>query len=640
MGSYYNGFQIDEDKYKNNANIFKRRGKTKRKDAKTEDFWDNFEYWITYYRQNPHRFCVEFLGINLHWWQQIILYMFWHTGNSIFLASRGSGKTYLLMVYCIAKCILYPGTVVRVAAANKKQSALLLAKVKEIQRNCPLVQREISDISIGKEDAKIEFHGGSEVGTVVAGDGARGERCQIFIVDERVLVDKEIIDKVFIPFLTATRQPPYLKYKQYEHLKELETNHFIQLSSIGSKSDTLYKEFEQYLQFIKEGSPDYCAFSIPYQFAMKTGVISKKTIEKMVKESTTSIEAFKQEMEVIPSGDGEASMFKFEDLNKSRKLHVPLYPTTDEEYIQYKGNITKYPYYQKKELTEVRLVSMDLALMQGRRNDLTVFTVFRLTPNGDEYIKEVAYIETMSGANIEPQILRFKQLFYDLECDYSCLDAGGVGMPLFDLLTKKTFDPIRNKWYPAWKSRINTDKFDVRILDPDAVPVLFPLKVAGAGALELQATMITKARLNLERRKVYMLLHEDNIVDELHKRYNFHILKSSNDQYEKELAQRLIMPFIQTTQLIEEAVHTQVTKTPSGGLKIDEKTGRKDRLMSFLYGMHFIDLLEQDLVEVEDSFDWTKIISKTSGNSKSSNSFFNGSFNGFGNRTSNNHFRR
>jgi ribosomal protein L21 len=51
-----------------------------------------------------------------------------------------------------------PGTTIRVAAANKKQASLLLAKVKEIQRNCPMVEKEIADISIGKDEAKIVFH--------------------------------------------------------------------------------------------------------------------------------------------------------------------------------------------------------------------------------------------------------------------------------------------------------------------------------------------------------------------------------------------------------------------------------------------------------------------------------------------------
>jgi len=174
LASYTNFIQ-DEVKNMNATNVFVRKAKTGKKDTKTETFWENFIYYISYYRDNPHRFCIEYLGINLHWWQQLVIYAMWFRGNTIFLASRGSGKTYLTMVYCIAKALLYPGTIIRVAAANKKQAGLLIAKVKEIQRNCPLVRQEITGILIGKDESKVTFLGGSEVATVVAGEGARGE---------------------------------------------------------------------------------------------------------------------------------------------------------------------------------------------------------------------------------------------------------------------------------------------------------------------------------------------------------------------------------------------------------------------------------------------------------------------------------
>jgi len=525
----------------------------------------------------------------------------WHTGNTVFLASRGTGKTYLTMVYCIAKSVLNPGTVIRVAAANIKQAGLLLSKVKEIQRNCPMAAREIAEIKLAKDESRIIFHGGSEVATVVASDGARGERCQILIIDEREIVDKLIIDKVFIPFLTATRQPPYLKYAEYKDFRELETNHFIELSSIGSKTSSLYNDFEQYLNFTKDEKSDYCVFSLPYQFGVSSGIISKKTIEKMIKESTTNIEAFRQEMEVIPTGDNESSMFRFEDLNRCRKIHVPLIPISDDEYMEYRGDIRKYPFYQKKEKDELRLISFDVALMSSRANDNSAFTVFRLTLNGDEYIKEIAYIETMSGMNVEPQILRFKQLFYDLECDFAALDCGGMGQTFYDLCTKKTEDSLRNKKYPAWKTRNENEKLEERVIDDSAEPLLFTIKVSGASASTVHANMVGRAKLNFEKRKIKLLLSEDEIIDELDKRYKYSSLVNSDNRQDNDKATRLIMPFCLTSILISEAVNTQVIRMKSGGIEIDEKNGMKDILMSMLYGLYFIDLLEQDLMKENDS---------------------------------------
>lgn len=627
MASYAN-FQTDEDKNKNVSNVFVRKAKTGRKDTKSQDFWDNLKEYITYYRDNPHRFCNEYLGLKLHWWQQIILYAMWTKESTIFIAGRGSGKTYLVMMYCICKALLFPGTVIRVASANKKQAGFLIAKVNEMKRNSPMLAREIIDINIGKDEARIMFHGGSEVATVVAGDGARGERCNVVIVDEREIVDKDVIDKVFLPFLTARRKPPYLNKKEYKNFDHLETNHFIEMSSIGSSTSTMYKEYLQYLDFISKGIDKYAVFSVPYQIPLRSGVVNKSIIEKMIRESTTSLEAFRQEMECLPTGEGVASMFSFEELNKNRKIRVPLIPITDDDYIEFKGDIRKSPYYQKKTEDEIRVISYDIARSGGRGNDLSVFTVFRGIQNGDFFDKEVAYVETMSGVETEAQVLRFKELFYDLECDYAVQDAAGIGKIYLDFVCKKTYSPMRNITYPAWKPRNNLEKYteDLVIL-PDAVPVLYAVLISGASAQLQQALMIQKVRINLEKKRIKFLIDEDDSVDGLQKRYKYEKLKASSNKSDNDLAMKLISPFIQTSKLIQEGISTQVINTPSGGVSIDEKGGRKDRLMSFLYGMLFFDLLEQDLQQKEEEFDYSKLIAASQGNK--SNNHFNSNFKGF-----------
>lgn len=411
------------------------------------------------------------------------------------------------------------------------------------------------------------------------------------------------------------------------------------MSSIGSTTSSMYKEFLQYIGFIAKGKGEgkYSVFSIPYQIPLRSGVVNKSIIEKMVRESTTSIEAFRQEMEVLPTGEGVSSMFSYEEFNKNRKLRVPLIPITDDEYIEFKGDLRKYSLYQRKENGEIRVISYDIARSGGRSNDLSVFTVFRLIQNGDMYDKEVAYIETMSGAETESQILRFKQLFYDLECDFAVQDCAGIGKIFLDIACKKTFDAIRNKTYPAWQPRNNVEKYaEDLIIQPDASPVLYAVLFAGASAQIQQAQMVQRTRLNLEKRKIKFLINEDDAIDDLQKRYKFNQLKSSNNRYDNELAERLIYPFMQTNRLIEEGVHTQVSTTPSGGMSIDEKTGRKDRLMSFLYGILFIDLLEQDLSIIEESNDYEGMIAKMSknNNQQKTTPFGTSTTNPFANRKS------
>ena len=203
-----------------------------------------------------------------------------------------------------------------------------------------------------------------------------------------------MIATVFIPFLTAKRRPNYLNKKEYSHLDidKLETNHFIQMSSIGSSASSMYKEFLQYAGFIASGLKNkYSIFSIPYQIPLKSGVISRSTIEKMVRESTTSIEGFKSEMEVIPLGEGESAMFSYEDMNKNRRLKNAIYPITDDEFIEYKGNIRKSQSYTPKEPTEVRVLTVDLALMGTKFDDNSICHLLRGHQSGDEYITDLPY---------------------------------------------------------------------------------------------------------------------------------------------------------------------------------------------------------------------------------------------------------
>ena len=58
-----------------------------------ENLLDGVKIWTEYFRKNPHRFCMDWLGINLYWFQQVLLYMMNICTSFCFTASRGLGKT-------------------------------------------------------------------------------------------------------------------------------------------------------------------------------------------------------------------------------------------------------------------------------------------------------------------------------------------------------------------------------------------------------------------------------------------------------------------------------------------------------------------------------------------------------------------
>ena len=85
---------------------------------KTESFENSFSLWIGYYKQFPHVFVEEYLGVKLKDFQILILYQMMHGNYTMFLASRGLGKTFLTAIFVLTMCILYPETKIVVAGGS------------------------------------------------------------------------------------------------------------------------------------------------------------------------------------------------------------------------------------------------------------------------------------------------------------------------------------------------------------------------------------------------------------------------------------------------------------------------------------------------------------------------------------------
>ena len=74
--------------------------------------------WGAYYRCNPEKFVADYLHIRLHKFQKILLVMMFWSNVFVFIACRGLGKTFLSAIYCVVRCVLFPGT--RICIASNK----------------------------------------------------------------------------------------------------------------------------------------------------------------------------------------------------------------------------------------------------------------------------------------------------------------------------------------------------------------------------------------------------------------------------------------------------------------------------------------------------------------------------------------
>jgi len=94
--------------------------------------------WCSYYRANPQRFAHDYLHLNPHLFQKILLIMMNLCTTTVFIGSRGIGKTFLSAVFCVIRAILYPGTKIVIASGTRGQAINVLEKIMlELKPNSP-----------------------------------------------------------------------------------------------------------------------------------------------------------------------------------------------------------------------------------------------------------------------------------------------------------------------------------------------------------------------------------------------------------------------------------------------------------------------------------------------------------------------
>lgn len=153
---------------------------------KSDRLMDGIAYWASFYRKNPQRFCVDFLNIPLKLFQKILIYMMMASTNFMYLASRGQGKSWLIALYCVVRCILYPGTKIVVASGVKSQALEIITKIndeflKNFSWGSNNLRNEILDISTSINNAHCDFKNGSYIHIVTSNDNARHNRANVIV---------------------------------------------------------------------------------------------------------------------------------------------------------------------------------------------------------------------------------------------------------------------------------------------------------------------------------------------------------------------------------------------------------------------------------------------------------------------------
>lgn len=554
--------------------------------------------WITFYRLNVHRFVQHYLGIKLYPYQILWIWAMGIKDSFFTVASRSVAKSWLVAVYAVSRCVLYPNSSVVIVSSTMAQAAIIISeKIQSLYNDYPNVRREIQSITTGLNKNEVMFYNGSRIKVVASRESARGARATFIIVEESRLVDKQILDEVIRPF-SYVRPTPYNKNQKYEHVP-LEEAKEMHITSSHYTSGWWYKETLIAIKNMLLGK-NVGFLAMDYLTSVYHRIKTPLQIEKD-KEVMDEL-SFQLEYENIPIGEAGDAYFKLKPMQRIRTLKKAFYPARKEDYAK------KYSSVLPKTDNEIRILSIDMATRAGRSNDSTVICCIRLIPTSKGYERELLYLESYSGKSTIFQGLRVKQLWYDFEADYLVLDILNAGISLFDELGTLTKDDERGIEYPPMTI------YPHKSLDDKLIEELYD-RTTGTGALQIIYPIVATAKLNsaiavdmrdkIQKKYISLLIDENQADDFLTKS-----MKGYMNHDDSETKAFALSPYVQTSLLINECINLSMTLS-AGNIKLEEPDGgRKDRYSSFSYGNFFASLLELDLLKERDGNDedWLSMV--------------------------------
>lgn len=555
--------------------------------SRYERIMQGIAVWTAYYRENPHRFAKDFLNLDLHTFQKIVLIMMIRASTFVFIGARGIGKSFLSAVFCVVRAILWPGTKICIASGTRGQGIIVLEKILlELKPNAPLLASEIDEkqTKMNGTNAQIVFKNGSFIKVVTSGDSARGNRANVLLLDEFRMISKDVIDTILRKFLAQKRKPLYNELTKEEKLiaHKKEINQTSYLSSAYFMDHWSYRKCTDTAKFMLEGSKRQFICGLPYQLSIKEGLLEEDAVLDEMAETDFNEIKFKMEYEALWWGDADGTFFDFSTISKNRRIKYPMLPDRLSSKVGNSPRVRIPP----KQNGEIRILSADIALMSSTKhnNDASAIFVNQMIPTkSGRYASNIVYCESAEGLHTGDQALVIRRLYDEYRCDYIVLDANGVGLGVYDTLVRDIVDSETGEIYPALSCYNNQEMAD-RCSVKGAPKVIWAIKASAA----LNSECAVLLREGFSSGKIRLLMTEYDATAMLDEIKGF----SSLNPPERA---KFAAPYVQTTLLIDELVRLQHEES-GGKIKISERAGmRKDRYSSLSYNYYVATQLESKL---------------------------------------------
>lgn len=219
-------------------------------------------------------FTVELLsGIQLAGYQEVTLKAMMNRNFSMCVWGRGCAKSFIAAVFCFMQCIFYPGTKILIAGPTFRTARNIFTELEKMIKSpqAKLLYQAFFIENPSKRADLFEWNinGGSIKAIPLNGEKIRGFRANILLLDEFLLLSKDIVNNVLKPFLTSPQDiKERIKITQLEDehiksgiMKEEERTKFenntkmICLSSASYTFENLYETYREWTEQITSDKP-------------------------------------------------------------------------------------------------------------------------------------------------------------------------------------------------------------------------------------------------------------------------------------------------------------------------------------------------------------------------------------------------
>lgn len=579
---------------------------------------EQIKRWTTFYRRNLDIYAEERLKIRLKPFQTIMLHLMGVSQVFFAICSRGLSKTFTVGLFAVCKCLLYPYTWVVITASSLDQGGKMVREKIRMElcgKLSPVLkwmyESGLIKITISRDNVKVEFWNGSYIQVLPPEETARGNRASILIFEECRLLKKHDIDSIFNPMMQP-RQAQYLNLPLYQYAdgtvkpQYIEEGISIYITSARYKIEWFWAMFKQCVVDM------YCNSRVPYNvfagdifMAIKYGLKTRGDWSKI--QATTNELDLRMEYLNEMIGEIENAYFTHQMFANCQKLSKAFYPPTSLEI-----NMDRYKPFRVKTKNEVRILVVDFAMSNAvkgsEETDNTVIGCMSGLYHNKHIIRSLEYMETVGGGESEKTNQRIHELFWDYHADYIILDQRSGGEVYYNNLTKPFKHPQRSAEF--WDSHgFSVSREDnIHFLKDSKVQDLIQ-RTVDKESINCVIPVIASPDFNSRMWQNLALTMRDNklklLVDDIEYKQQVETTQKYL-QADSEERMRMLLPFVQTTFLVNEGINLK-QKWTEGKLKLFEpRSGTKDRMVALCYGNEFFNTLENKLSKRDEEDDFSE----------------------------------